>query len=185
MDTTVEKSRSSRRANGAAQDDARALEPPRSLDELAALDPDSLQEFYERARVPAIPDVAGDLRGRMLAVVVLPPSLFESVRKLAGREWFPWRGKSFSPLTQDKGEGWNRIFSDRFKRYRFETFVGPSRAGDFDAVQLDYDLPENPFFIRAIKDEIREVRDGLWLGQAYLNTGAEPRLVLYFALQRP
>jgi hypothetical protein len=177
MDTTVEKRTIPRRGNGFG-------EAPSSLAELAALDGETLRRLYETARAPKLAEVAGDLRGRMLAVVVLPPSLFEPVRKLAGQGWFPWRGKSFTALDKDKGEGWNRLFTDRFKRFRFETFVGPSRAGGFDALQLDYDLPENPFFIRAIKDEIRELRPGLWLGQAYLNLGAQPKLVLYFALQQ-
>jgi hypothetical protein len=60
--------------------------------------------------------------------------------------------------------------------------VGRSRAGEFDAVQLDYDLSPNPFFIRAIKDEIREIGPGLWLGQAYAQIQGKAHLVLYFAL---
>jgi hypothetical protein len=95
---------------------------------------------------------------------------------------FPWRGKSFSPHDTGAGEGINRIFNDRITRYRFETYIGRSRAGDFDALQLDYDLPENPFFIRPIKDEIRQLRPGLYLGQAYLKGRREPHLVLYFGL---
>ena len=50
-------------------------------------------------------------------------------------------------------------------------------------MQLDYDLPENPFFIRAIKDEIRELSPDLYLGQAWLRAGGKETLVLYFALQ--
>ena len=71
---------------------------------------------------------------------------------------------------------------DRIRLYRFETYVGRSRAGDFDCVQLNYDLPENPFFIRPIKDEIREIAPKLYLGQAYLQLRAKTHLVLYFGL---
>jgi hypothetical protein len=49
-------------------------------------------------------------------------------------------------------------------------------------VQLDYDHAENPFFIRAIKDEIRELSPGLYLGQAWLLVGAKAHLGLYFGL---
>ena len=73
---------------------------------------------------------------------------------------------------------------DRLRLYRFETSIGPSRAGDFDALQLDYDLPENPFFIRPIEDELRQLRDGLYLGQAYLRLRGTASLVLYFGLSR-
>jgi hypothetical protein len=39
-------------------------------------------------------------------------------------------------------------------------------ADGLDALQLDYDNPGNPFFVRWIKDEVREVAPGLGLGQA-------------------
>ncbi|HZS37676.1 MAG TPA: hypothetical protein VFF06_12655 [Polyangia bacterium] len=153
-----------------------------TLDDLLALDAGALETLYRGARVPRLADVKGDLRGRMLAVVELPQALAGAVRAFAGSSAFPWRGKSFSPLTADRGEGVNRVISDSWRLFTFGTFVGPSRAGAFDAVQLDYDRPSNPFFIRAIKDEIRELRPGLWLGQAWLKTKSSERLVLYFGL---
>jgi hypothetical protein len=160
------------------------VQPPFSgtLDDLLALDADALEVLYQSARVPRLGDVHGDLRGRMLAPDIdLPAPVASALRAFASTNAFPWRGKSFTPQTADRGDGINRVISDRWKLYRFETFVGPSRAGSFDAVQLDYDLPSNPFFIRAIKDEIRELRPGLWLGQAWLNL-SQPKLVLYFGL---
>jgi hypothetical protein len=158
--------------------------PPFSgtLDDLLPLDAHALEALYRGARVPRLQEVSGDLRGRMLAVVELPAPLVGPIRAFASSSAFPWRGKSFTPRTADEGEGINRVVSDAWKLYRFETAIGPSRAGAFDALQLDYDLPENPFFIRAIKDEMRELRPGLWLGQAWLKTKSNERLVLYFGL---
>jgi hypothetical protein len=46
-------------------------------------------------------------------------------------------------------------------------------------------LPENPFFIRAIKDEIRELAPGLYLGQAHVEVKGKTTLVLYFGLENP
>jgi hypothetical protein len=74
------------------------------------------------------------------------------------------------------------VFKESNKWFRFETSLGPSRAGDFDAVQLDYDRPGNPGVIRAVKDEIREVSPGLYLGQAYMTVRGAPHLAVYFAL---
>lgn len=153
-----------------------------TLDDLLAVDPARLRALYEGARVPPLSAIRGDLRGRMLAPTILPPKLSAAMRTWAGTSYFPWLGKSFCPLGQDHGRGINRVGSDRFKLFSFDTFIGRSRAGDFDAVQLDYDLPENPFFIRPIKDEIREVRPGLYLGQAYLSLPTATHLVLYFGL---
>ena len=148
--------------------------------------PAELERVYQEARVPRLTDVRGDLRGRMLAWKLFDerPVLASVVRRLGGWNAFPWRGKSFSPHDELRGEGINRVFADRFRLFRFDTFIGRSRAGDFDAVQLDYDLDGNPPGIRSIKDEIREVAPGLWLGQAWAQLPKKDVLVLYFGLAR-
>lgn len=158
-----------------------------TLDKLVDLSPEELNRIYQTSEVPNLEEVVGDLRGRMLAAVIVPEWVLPALRSLARASFFPWRGKSFSFLSEGKGEGINRIFSDinPSRWFKFGTFVGRSRAGDFDAVQLDYDRPTNPWFIRAIKDEIREVRPGLYLGQAYFKTSSKDHLVLYFGLALP
>ena len=162
---------------------AAAVPVPTSLDALLVLDASVLEALYRQASVPKLEDVRGDLRGRMLAIPALHEPFAALPRALASSRRFPWRGKSFSPRSEANGEGKNRVVLDRFRLYRFETFIGPSRAGNFQALQLDYDLPENPFFIRAIKDEMRELSPGLYLGQAYIQVGARaPYLGLYFGL---
>lgn len=157
----------------------------RSVDDLLDLDAPTLAALYRDAGVPRLSDVRGDLRGRMLAWPAVNGMAAQVFRAAASGDQFPWRGKSFSPVDEHSGNGINRVVSDRWKVFRFTTFVGPSRAGDFDAVQLDYDHAENPFFIRAIKDEIRELEPGLYLGQAYLHTASRDTLVLYFGLELP
>lgn len=156
----------------------------RALDALLDRNVAELKELYENARAPRIGDVSGDLRGRMLAWPSLDrrPTIANAIRTFAGSAAFPWRGKSFEPKGELGGDGINRVISDRFRLFRFETFIGPSKAGDFDALQLDYDLPSNPPVIRSIKDEIRELEPGLWLGQAYVKTSSRNILWLYFAL---
>lgn len=160
---------------------------PASLDDFAALRPAELAVLYGGARTPVLADMDGPLVGRMLAVTVLPRWMFAFLRWFAGWRRFPWRGKTFQAGDGGgRGEGINRVFGDKNPRrwFRFGTFVGPSRAGSFDAVQLDYDNPGNPGFIRAIKDEVREVAPGLYLGLAYLMWRGRPRLMLYFGLQK-
>lgn len=158
----------------------------RALDALLDRSCAELQQLYENARAPRLGDVSGDLHGRMLAWPSLGnrPTVANAIRRFAGSKAFPWRGKSFDPKGELSGDGINRVISDRLRLFRFETFIGRSKAGDFDALQLDYDLPTNPPVIRSIKDEIRELEPGLWLGQAYLKTSARNILWLYFALAR-
>jgi hypothetical protein len=156
----------------------------RALDALLDRTPHELRRMYEGARTPRVGDVRGDLRGRMLAWPSLDgrPTLGGALRAFAGSSAFPWRGKSFTPRSEHGGEGINRVLTDRFRLFRFETHIGRSRAGDFDALQLDYDLRGNPPVIRSIKDEIREIEPSVWLGQAYYQTKTGHWLWLYFAL---
>jgi hypothetical protein len=153
-----------------------------ALDDLVYLEHGELRALYESARAPAIGDLAGPLRGRMLAVPALPDVVTALPRAWARTRRFPWRGKTFTPRTTDAGEGINRVVSDRIALFRFTTRIAPSRHDGAPALELDYDHAENPFFIRAIEDEVRTLVPGLWLGQAWLRTGERKTFVLWFAL---
>lgn len=161
---------------------------PGSLDELSACRERTLERLYADSEVPALAELDGDLRGRMLAVRGTGRVWFALLRAFAAWRHFPWRGKSFKARADsERGDGINRVFGDVRPRrwFRFETSIGPSRADAGAAFQLDYDNADNPFFIRAIKDELRRVRPGLFLGQAYVMLLGKPRLALYFALEVP
>lgn len=153
------------------------------LDDLLDLDHGALVALYEEASLPALSAIRGDLRGRMLAAgPALPPWLYRLPRAWARTASFPWRGKSFSPRDADGGSGDNRVVSERLHLFRFDTRVAPSRHDGKPVIDLDYDHAGNPFFIRAIEDEIRQVRPGLYLGQAWLRTGRTKTFVLWFGL---
>ncbi len=99
----------------------------------------------------------------------------------------PWLGKSFdaearigfniftpigarilkiaSPLYQkfsvnDEGDT---------RAYYFKTWVGKGQKdANTDVFKLDYDLPENPFWIRAILDEVVEIAPREYLGKIHV-----------------
>ena len=152
------------------------------LDDLVYLEDAELRLLYESAQAPALADLAGPLRGRMLAVPALPDVVTALPRAWARTQSFPWRGKTFSPRSSGDGEGINRVVSDRVSLFRFTTAIAPSRHDSRPALELDYDHRSNPFFIRAIEDEVRTIAPGLWLGQAWLRTGKRKTFVLWFAL---
>lgn len=153
-----------------------------SLDDLLDLDHAALVELYEAATLPELAAIRGDLRGRMLASPALPAWLYALPAAWARTKSFPWRGKSFAPRGADAGSGDNRVVSERLHLFRFDTRVGPSRHDGKPVIDLDYDHAGNPFFIRAIEDEIREVRPGLYLGQAWLRAAGKKTFVLWFGL---
>ena len=153
-----------------------------ALDDLLDLDHAALVTLYEAATLPDLSKIRGDLRGRMLAAPAVPAWIAAFPAAWARAKSFPWRGKSFSPRGAEAGTGDNRVVSERFHLFRFDTRVSPSRHDGKPAIELDYDNAGNPFFIRAIEDEIREVRPGLFLGQAWLRTAKKKTFVLWFGL---
>jgi hypothetical protein len=158
---------------------------PRSLDELAALDVAALAAVYRGGTVPSsIHALDGNPTCRMLGVRGLDRGVpGRAIRGLAAARWFPWAGKSFAAQSDAAGNGINRVRLAGGKRwFPFTTRVDPSAIDGAPCILLDYDHAANPKPIRMIRDELREVNLGLFLGPAMLDTGkAPPRLVLFFA----
>jgi len=168
---------------GAGRD---AGDPSRALDleGLATRSVDALGALYARGAAPESVDaLEGNPRGRMLAVRALDAG--RAARALAGiarATWFPWGGKSFSG-TGRAGRGINRVhLGGRHALFPFLTAVKPSVVDGAPCIALDYDLPDNPGFIRAIHDEVREVAPGLYLGPAMWKSADGHAFVLWFAL---
>ncbi len=159
-----------------------------TLDALAERSYDSLEAMYRRAACPGSLRAAdGALRGRMLAVRGIDVSPVASlVRAFAGSRSFVWEGKTFEVRTEQEGKGINRIaipgVLGRQNLFPFATRLGPSALDEGRALILDYDLPENPPWIRRIHDEVREVEPGLFLGPAMWKAASGPTTVLWFAL---
>lgn len=156
-----------------------------TLDELAKASIGELTRIYREARAPSsLAALGGTPKGRMLTVVgpLGRGPARAAVATLARAPFFPWLGKRFEAFDDRTGQGINRV---RLlgERYRFELRFDDSVLDGQRCVLLDYDLPDNPFFIRPIRDELREVRPGLFLGPALLKTRSEPKLVLFFAVE--
>lgn len=164
-----------------------AVAAPRTLDELAALDVAALTAVYRGGTVPAsIHALDGNPTCRMLGIRGLDRGVAGgAIRTLARAGWFPWAGKSFAAESDAAGNGINRVRLAGGKRwFPFTTRVDPSAIDGAPCILLDYDHAVNPKPIRMIRDELREVSPGLFLGPAMLDTGTAPaRLVLFFACQ--
>jgi hypothetical protein len=163
---------------------------PATANDLARMDVHALESLYRQATVPPLEDLAGTPRGRMLTLVgplgrARPAEL---LRRFAGSQAFPWEGKSFTmrsgrPGKDQVGAGINRVklVGDLFA---FDTFVGTSAIDGAPTIILDYDKPANPWPIRQIHDELRQVASGLYLGPAMWKSKRGPKLVLFFAIDK-
>jgi hypothetical protein len=163
----------------------RAARAVHTLESLAQLDVEALGPVYAGGAMPAsMAALDGHPRGRMLAVRTLDAgAVARTLRSFSGASFFPWGGKSFAAKGAAAGTGVNRVhLLGRHQLFPFETFFGPSRVDGRPCVVLDYDLPDNPWAIRQIHDEVREVSPGLFLGPAMWKTKDAPAFVLWFAL---
>ena len=162
--------------------------PKLGLDDLAQKSYSELATLYRDGRLPAsLSALDGPLAGRMLAVRGLGRGpLAKGLRRFAASRSFLWGGKSFSSETDRAGRGINRVQAPgvlgRQNLFPFTTSFAKSQVDGKPSIVLDYDLGENPPYIRAIHDEIREVAPGVYLGPAMWKAARGPVTVLWFAL---
>jgi hypothetical protein len=162
--------------------------PPLTLDALAAMSAAELERRYRAAPAPTgVHALDGAPVGRMLAVRGLDAGVVaRGLRRLAASEAFVWGGKSFASADDKHGAGINRLrvpgLLGRQDLFPFHTALGASALDGEPTIILDYDLPQNPPWIRRIHDEVREVEAGLFLGPAMWKRRGATALLLWFAL---
>jgi hypothetical protein len=152
--------------------------------DLAAMSMVDLVDLYRAGTVPDSLRVLDSVtHGRMLAVRGLDWRGAHSIfARAAASRFFPWAGKRFQHLDRNQGTGINRIrFAGERLWYPFRTRVEPSVIDGAPCIALDYDLPENPSLIRVLRDELREVSPGLFLGPALVRPIRKPHLAMFFA----
>ncbi|NIP56966.1 MAG: hypothetical protein GWO00_02810 [Gemmatimonadetes bacterium] len=129
-----------------------------------------LDEIFRRAEPGPIP--AGPARGT--ALIVPGTALDRFLAAIVRLFW--WKGKIFRPESRDLK---NRITPFGIPAIRAEVYVDDSWFADGQAIILDYS--KSSFVARKIRDEIREVGPGVYLGQVFWG---RKRLIL-FSLEFP
>ncbi len=77
-----------------------------------------------------------------------------------------WLGKAFSPQGQETGQGYNffRKYGRVYRKLRMATRIAPSRFDGRDVFLLDYSAFFTQGKLMMMKDEVRKVQEGLYLG---------------------
>lgn len=86
-----------------------------------------------------------------------------------------WAGKTFDGKTKTLK---NNVLG--FEIVQADVYVGKSLFDGQDTIVIDYSKEKFPY--NRVRDEIREVTPGLYLGRAYLMTSRGPVLAANFAL---
>ncbi len=148
------------------------------LDDLVKMSKPELDQLFLEGDTPDADGLEGISEGRVLAG--RGALRVEPVRQLVNNPVLPWKGKHV-----EGQHGSNRFELGPLERKGFEFDMYVTRSlvdGDDDVLIFDYDTPENPPGIRRIRDDLKEVDDGLFLGTSNVRAGSEYRFLTYFAL---
>src|SRR5580765_583180 len=128
-----------------------------------------LDELFRNSQAGEIPD--GDAAGKVL-VGSKSGDVSKHVAWIA--RTLAWQGKVFNP---EKGDLKNKITPLGIKAVRAKVYKDPSWFDGAETVVLDYS--KTSFLARHVRDEIREVGPGLYLGLVYFKKDK----VLHFSLK--
>jgi hypothetical protein len=159
----------------------------------------ALEALFVGGTMPS--DLRGPMQGRFITSTVNRP--IDVAMHAFTSSWLPWKGKTFDPAS---GSGRN-LFTPGAKRmmrvtlpryrlvdeegglhsaFRFVTTTGPSAfTPGVEVLRIDYrDVAENPRWpIRKVLDELVQVDDTHYLGQALLEFRGSLRRAAWFALE--
>lgn len=146
------------------------------IEELRDYSLEELDRLYDESaqQVPDTEDLKGELRGSVLKGRGLArTSLWRTAAKYA-----PWAGLDVDERAGSNVIGYGPL---TFKRYGFESYVERDKEGG--ALVFDYDVPENPFALRRIEENVRRVDDDLYLVKVYANVAGRKMFLHYYAVE--
>lgn len=143
--------------------------PGLGLKDLVRMGPAELEGLYRSAGPGRVP--GGKVKGRAILMPGSPagPAVSGAARLL-------WQGKVFD---EDGRSSVNRFGGVRI--VRATVYGGPSWLDGRPATILDYSRTSRVY--ADVRDEIREVAPGLYLGLMYATDQPRPDLRMYFALE--
>jgi len=127
-----------------------------TLDDLNSMTQGKLDDLYRASTAGEIPD--GDTSG---TGIVLPGTWFECVIARVIR-WFVWQGKVFDAKG---GALINKVSIAGVQAIRAKVYKDPSWLDGKECIVIDYS--KTSFVAKKVRDEIREVAPGLYLGKVY------------------
>lgn len=129
---------------------------PVDLPQLLRMSQKELDELYLRSEAGPMPD--GESRGTALIAPGTGPG------RVIGwiARWLFWQGKVFDAKN---GSLINRAFCLSFKAIRARVYKEPSWLDGRECIVLDYS--KTSLLACKVRDEIREVGPGLYLGKVY------------------
>jgi hypothetical protein len=126
------------------------------IEQLMRMSQTELDALFKRSPAGPIPD--GEAEG---TAIVGPGTFWERILSKLAR-WFLWQGKVFD---RRHGQLINRVSIVSLKAIRANVYKGDSWLDAKECIVLDYS--KTSLIARKVRDEIREVGDGVYLGKVY------------------
>ncbi|MGE5763516.1 MAG: hypothetical protein ACM3ZF_06465 [Mycobacterium leprae] len=144
------------------------------VDRLLEMSQAELDELFRSSAAGEIP------RGEGQGTVLLARG--EELSDIAAKvvQYLAWQGKVFDP---DKGELRNLLSPLGIEAVRAKVYKGASWFDGAECIVLDYS--ETSLIAHWIRDEIREVAPGMYLGLVYWDDDRVLNFVLQFPPSRP
>jgi hypothetical protein len=132
---------------------------------------EQLDEIFINAEAGAVP--SGEMRGTAIVAGTQFAQLYARLARL-----FAWQGKVFDIFAPpDSGVLINKISAFSLTFIVAKVYRGPSWMDEKPAIIIDYS--KTSFFAKKIRDEIREVEPGIYLGKVWFGK----QRILDFALE--
>jgi hypothetical protein len=141
-----------------------------TLDDLTAMSQSELDDLFRRAPMGEGPD------GAAQGTAIVAPGTELELPILWFARWLAWRGKVF---YRPQGYLLNKVGPFGFHLIKARVYVAPSWFDTQPAIILDYS--KTSLLAHMVRDEIREVSPGLFLGIVYYGTQKTINFVLQFA----
>lgn len=160
-----------------------------TVEKLHQLGTNRTVELFKTLSAPALREMNGEYQGHYFG------SDHHSISNIlwhASANWNlfsgKWQGKSFQPVSDTVGYGFNNLkkFGMIVRRWPTRTSIGHSRYDRKDVYALNYRYYYSVAGIVSMQDEIRKVQEGLYLGVGHwrLPIGI-PMASSWFALTGP
>ena len=147
---------------------AAGAQEPLSLKRLAGMSYAELETRYRAAPPGELPP--GNVRGR----AIYPAGPTAAVKNRTSRAI--WKGKDFS------GDELVNRWAGGLKAVHAKVAYGESWLDGQPSIVMDYQ-GESRFVWHDVRDEIREVAPGVYLGVMFRREGRHPGMKMYFALE--
>jgi hypothetical protein len=140
-----------------------------TLNDLSTMSQTELDDLFRRSPMGDIPD--GDAIG---SAIVAPGTELQGLTMQLAR-WLAWQGKVF---YRSRGELVNKVSPLGVHLFRAKVYQAPSWFDGQPAIILDYS--KLSLLARKVRDEIREVSPGTYLGIVWYGRAKTINFVLQF-----